>query len=146
MDIKELIISIFENKVGPLRSKREKNYRDCSIIEFEFNYKDKIDLQILLIENTPHHWFLHHNLTFENPFLLKEIAYLCERIQRIKDNKKTSLKISDDLKEINEEMFIKTAIRSLLQNLLNKTFTMFGNNLEKPLKIHNPNIKVELGK
>jgi hypothetical protein len=143
MDHKELLITIFEKEVGVLRGIREANDGSSSLCELEFDYKGKIDVKVVLIKRNPTHWFIHHDLSYENPFLLKKIAYICERLQRIKENKTTAISLSDDLLEIRQEMFIKTAVRSTFQNLLNRTFTLFGEAKEKTLKIHSQSVKLE---
>lgn len=143
MDHKELLITIFEKEIGVLRGIREVKDSDSSLNAFEFDYKGKIDVRILLVMRTPNNWSIHHELSSESPILLKKIAYLCERFQRIKENKKTSISLSDDLLEIKQEMFIKTAIRSTLQNFLNRTFALFGETREKTSIIRNHSVKLE---
>jgi hypothetical protein len=138
MDHKELLITIFEKEVGVLRGIREVNDGYISLYELEFDYKGKSDVKIILMKRNPNHWFIHHDLSYEDPFLLKKIAYLCDRFQRIKD-----VSLSDDLLEIKQEWFIKTAVRSVLQNLLNGTFTLFGEAKEKTIKIHSQTVKLE---
>jgi hypothetical protein len=143
MDHKELLITIFEKEIGVLRGVREVKDSDSSLNELEFDYKGKIDVKIFLVKRTPNDWFIHHELSYENPFLLKKIAYLCERLQRIKESKNTSVILSDDLLEIKQETFVKTAVRSTLQNFLNGTFTLFGDVKEKTIKIHSQSVKLE---
>jgi hypothetical protein len=144
MDHKELLITIFQKEVGVLRGIHEANDGYSSLYELEFDYNGKIDVKIVLIQRNPNHWFIHHDLSYENPFLLKKIAYICERLQRIKESKTTTISLSDDLLEIAQETFIKTAVRSTLQNLLNRTCTLFGEVSEKPIKIHRQSVKLEL--
>jgi hypothetical protein len=143
MDHKELLITIFEKEVGVLRGIREVNDGYSSLYELEFDYKGKIDVKIVLIKRNSNHWFIHHDLSYENPFLLKRIAYICERLQRIKENKTTAISLSDDLLEISQETFIKTAVRCTLQNLLNQTVPLFGEAREKTIKIHSQSVKLE---
>ena len=143
MDHKELLITIFEKEIGVLRGVREVKDSDSSLNELEFDYKGKIDVKIFLVKRTPNNWFIHHELSYENPFLLKKIAYLCERLQRIKESKNTSVILSDDLLEIKQETFVKTAVRSTLQNFLNGTFPLFGEVKEKTIKIHSQSVKLE---
>jgi hypothetical protein len=143
MDHKELLITIFEKEIGVLRGVREVKDSDSSLNELEFDYKGKIDVKIFLVKRTANNWFIHHELSYENPFLLKKIAYLCERLQRIKESKNTSVILSDDLLEIKQETFVKTAVRSTLQNFLNGTFTLFGEVKEKTIKIHSQSVKLE---
>jgi hypothetical protein len=141
MNNNEIVISIFEKELGGLKNKREMKSGDSSTIELEFGYKGKMTVQILLIEATPNHWFIYHDLSKENPFLLKKIVQACERIQRIKENKDTSFTLSEDLDEIKKDTFVKTAMKSILQNFFTKYFTLFGDQQEKKSKNHHNNVK-----
>ncbi|MCQ6280029.1 hypothetical protein [Bacillus sp. EB600] len=140
MNNKELLVSLFEKEIGELHSESG----DISSSELEFVYKGKITVKILLIETTPNHWFIYHDLSKENPFLLKKIARVCERIQRIKGNKNTTFRLSGDLVVIRKELFVKTAVKSAIQNVFTKHFTLFGDKQEKKENIHNTNIKEDL--
>ena len=137
----ELLIAIFKKEIGGLRGEREINYGDSSTMELEFIYKGKITVKILLIETTPNNWFMYHDLSKENPFLLKKIVKISERIQRIKENKNTAFTLSEDLVEIKKEWFVKTAVKSGLQNFFTKYFILFGNKQEQTAKIHKNNAK-----
>lgn len=79
----DLLISIFVKEAGPLKHVWES--RISGVYALEFIHK-KIILKILLIETEPNDWVIHHELSKENPFLLKKIVRLCERFQRIKDS------------------------------------------------------------
>lgn len=126
----ELLISKLEKEVGPLKETQGRSFQGSGYYAFEFMHKQQNTLKILLIEAQPNHWVIHHELCWEDAFLLKRAAQICVRIQRIKDGKKVSFSLSADLQEILKQNIIILAIKSSLQNLLSK-FPLFHNMEEK---------------
>ena len=136
MDNKEMLISLFIKGIGELQNTQEKEYGENTIHTLNFLYKNKINVKLILFELENNCWIVHHDVSRENPILLKKIAHSCERIQRIKGDNDISIILSDELEIIKNELFIKTAVKSFIQNiLLSEQFTVFGS---KGLKIqHN---------
>lgn len=138
----ELLISKLEKDVGPIKETPANDDRGIGYYSFEFIHNE-ITLKILLIEAEPDNWVIHHELTKENPLLLKKIAGICERIQRIKEGKKVSFSLSEDLQEIIRQSFLHTAIKSCIQNFLMK-FSLFKDTEEKFLNVYNKGMDVTI--
>ena len=125
MNIKEMLILIFKKDIGILKRERKTEYGEGTVHTLEFVYKNKITIKILLFELDHNRWVVHHELSKENPFLLKRIARACNRIQRLRKDENSILLLSNELMVIKTEMFIKTAFKSSIQNLLSK-HTLFS--------------------
>lgn len=138
----ELLISKLEKDVGPIKEPPGNDYMGIGFYSFEFIHNE-ITLKLLLIEAKPGNWVIHHELTKENPRLLKKIAGICERIQRIKEGKKISFSLSEDLQDIIGQSFLHTVIKSCIQNFLTK-FCLFKDTEEKFLNVYNKGMDVKI--
>ncbi|MBT2729511.1 hypothetical protein J7E63_21700 [Bacillus sp. ISL-75] len=142
---KDLIVSVFEKEIGPLKNERDSIYDNGSVYTFEFLHKSNITLRILLMEIKTNHWVIHHELSRENPFLLKRVVRTCERIQRIEETKFVSFSLSADLKDIQQERFLTTAVKCALQNGLNH-LTLFRQDKEKPTFTRKGSLEIKVNK
>jgi hypothetical protein len=142
MNLREVLILIFEKEIGLLRSERVMKVGDSKTYELVFVYKGINLLKVLLIEITTNKWFIYHDLSKENPILLRKIVYLCERIKRIKESNNTSFTLSGELLDVEHETFVKTVLKCTMQNLFNN-FTLFRDVQTTKINIQHKN---EIGK
>ncbi len=137
----DIIISVFEKEFGPLKIEHGSNYENAGVYAFDFINKNKITLKILLIETETNHWVINHEFSKENPFFLRKVVRICERIQRINDDKYGSFSLSAELKDVQKEMFLTTAIKCAIQNRLNH-LTLFPPVKEK--QSYSPKKSIEM--
>ena len=125
MKKKELLISMFEKDIGPLKEQNEKGFGSDVVHSFVFVHKKKITLNVLLYEMEPTHWVIHHDLSREKFSLSRKMVRICERMQRIVADTDISFSLSGDLEAIQKEFFLKTALKGMLQNYVTGRFTIF---------------------
>jgi hypothetical protein len=131
----DFLISLFKKKIGPLVKEEHTSYQgNDRVIVLDFHYHNKIMVKIILMEIKPNRWVIHHECSRENPFLLIKVMRMCARIERIAESRHTSVNLSDDLKDVQEQSFLTTSIKCAIQNLLN-CFTLFGGAKRKPIKL-----------
>jgi hypothetical protein len=123
MNIKELVVIMFEKEIGVLKHESEYGSENNIIHSLTFLHKNKLSIKILLLEIEKNQWVIHHDLSRENPILSKKIVRICEKIQRIKSEKQFGL--SRELIEIQGDSFIILFFKSVLQNLFAKHFIIF---------------------
>jgi hypothetical protein len=123
MSVKEMLVIMFEKDIGVLKQESEIGSEDSIVYSLTFLHKNKITIKILLFQTDLTHWVIHHELSKEHHRLVKKIIRVCTKIKRIKTE--DQLLLSKDLLEIQKENFIKNFSRSILQNFLNKHFTLF---------------------
>lgn len=123
MNVKEMLVIMFEKDIGVLKQESEIGSEDSLVYSLTFLHKNKITIKILLFQTDLTHWVIHHELSKEHPRLVKKIIRICTKIKSIKTEDQFLL--SKDLLEIQEGNFIKNFSRSILQNFLNKHFTLF---------------------
>jgi len=123
MNVKEILVIMFEKEIGDLKQESEIGTEDNKVYSLTFLHKNKITIKILLFQTDLTHWVIHHELSKEHHSLVKKIIRICGKIQRIKTE--NQLLLSKDLLEIGEGNFIKNFSKSILQNFLNKHFTLF---------------------
>jgi hypothetical protein len=123
MNVKEILVIMFEKDIGVLKQESKIGSESDIVYSLTFLHKNKISIKILLFQTDLSHWVIHHELSKEHPRLVKKIIRICAKIKRIKTE--DQLLLSKDLLEIQDGNFVKNLSKSILQNFMNKHFTLF---------------------
>lgn len=130
----ELLVSIFEKEIGNIIEERRIENDFGRVYDAKFLYQDKIVVRIMFVEIEENMWVIHHELSKEDLTLLKKILYLCQRIERIGNTKSSSIQLSGDLQDVQQQHMLITMIKCRLQNFIN-LFTLFKTPGLKPHNI-----------
>ncbi|WP_147535805.1 hypothetical protein [Bacillus marasmi] len=120
----ELLVAIFEKEIGHLIEENRFHNEFGGVLTAKFLYQNRICVSMMFVEIKKGVWVIHHDFSMEEPFLLKKVLYLCERIERIGDTKRTTILLSEDLQDVKRQNIITTIIKAGIQNFFN-LFTLF---------------------
>jgi hypothetical protein len=122
----DLIVTMFQKEIGVLKKQSENDYGNQFLYSWTFLHKKSNTLvKILLLRPNDNLWVLHHELSIENPFVLKKVAAVCGRLQTLLSGKSSKIELSQDLEEIRNESILTTMIKSSIHQLLLRKFVLF---------------------